>query len=146
MPAAWHRRRSSCMALAVSATMGRRRASDLTTRGRLALPDATDGLVSIHHGHLAVHEHQVVVALAHRLQGLSPITHDVEPTPGPLEHHCRNFLIDHIVLGYEHYTTRQRLCSGLQGLTVRPTRLAVVLDWNTSGGREARHPSREPER
>ena len=151
MPTARHRSMSPGRALAVSATMGRRR-----TVVALERTNGPGRLVPVHLRHLAVHEHEVVRQASHRVHRLRTVADHVRPVAQALERLDGHGLIQQVVFRNEDAPVPTRGFLRRRGLgpetsvrsgdsARRPTADATVRgrrDWRTGFGRIPDSPPR----
>jgi hypothetical protein len=64
--------------------------------------DGGGGGKAVHHRHLAVHQHGVVLAAAHRLQRFLAVPGALGVQPQALQHGLGHFDVDRVVLGQQH--------------------------------------------
>ncbi len=102
MPAARQRSRSPSVPAAVIARMGGRRLAGEQ------LPDLARRLVAVDVGHVAVHQDRDVGPLPRHPDGLPAVHRDVGHVAELLEHAHGHALVDGVVLGHQHTSSRQR--------------------------------------
>ena len=71
-----------------------------------AAADRLDGLVSVYLGHLAVHQHDRVIAASAHLDRRQPVGSDVDGEPELLQHPPRCDLVDLVVLRHQDTASR----------------------------------------
>ena len=110
MPAARHRSRSRASTFAVSATIG----VDGDAATPLVAADRRGRRVTVHAGHLAIHEDDVE-ALPLRLgHGGVPVAHEHRTAAEDLEHRDRHLAIDGVVVRDQHAQAERGRAAGLR--------------------------------
>src|SRR6266516_6801601 len=92
-----HSRLEAPLALALEG-VGRHRDDRYMPPASLVVPDLTAGFVTVHLGHLAVHQHSVVVAAADQRHRLTAGSRDVRAETEALNHSHRDLLVGGVVL------------------------------------------------
>ncbi len=95
-----HARIETSLAVGLRRVGGERDDGQVAAAGR-QLADARRRFESVHLGHLAVHEHEVVGGAADRFDCLPPVDGQLRAVAEPLEHPHDDLLIDFVVFGDE---------------------------------------------